>query len=113
MALRCQFERCSKLSRSRESQLLCAGHQALVDGLNNPVHQALALKAAEEGTVLLINRPHGSSQKPLLPLSQMLKTIAVVGPNGGCDSSESSPSYYQVQKKLSVTCISVSTAESI
>lgn len=79
---------CLEPSRSLDPQLLCAGHQALVDGLNNPVHQALALKAAEEGTVLLINRPHGSSQEPLLPLPQMLKTIAVVGPNGGCDSAE-------------------------
>ena len=64
--------------------------ETLVKGLNNPKHQALALQAAEEGIVLLINKPPpGShSSKPLLPLSAMTKSIAVLGPNGGCSDLE-------------------------
>ena len=42
--------------------------------------QALALRAAEEGVVLMKNE-HG-----LLPLGASRKKIAVVGPNGGCDT---------------------------
>eukprot|EP01047_Picozoa_sp_COSAG01_P006715 COSAG01_NODE_246_length_20450_cov_195.166822_28_plen_99_part_00 len=52
--------------------------------LNSPAHQALALKAAEEGIVMLLNRPKAGGTAPLLPLDQAeVKKIAVVGPNGG------------------------------
>ena len=43
--------------------------------VHNPDHQALALKAAREGVVLLKNEGN------LLPLSKDLKSIAVIGPN--------------------------------
>jgi beta-glucosidase len=75
--------------------------ESLVKQLNNPSHQALALKAAEEGIVLLINKPpptaarmhNGQDQaetmaRPMLPLSAMTKRIAVIGPNGGCSDPE-------------------------
>jgi hypothetical protein len=45
--------------------------------INSDEHQALALRAAEEGCVLLKN------DGGLLPLAGM-KRIAVIGPNGGC-----------------------------
>lgn len=55
----------------------------LVKQLNSDAHQALALRAAEEGTVMLINNG-------ILPLwrSKPPGKIAVVGPNGGCWNSD-------------------------
>jgi beta-glucosidase len=50
--------------------------------LNCPAHRALAQRAAEEGSVLLIN---GGTLLPL-PRDSSLR-IAVVGPNGGCGPS--------------------------
>jgi beta-glucosidase len=62
--------------------------------INTPEHQRLALKVAEEGTVLLKN------QKNLLPLSkEKIGKIAVIGPNakeaiiGGGGSSNVDPFY--------------------
>jgi beta-glucosidase len=51
--------------------------------LNSPAHQALALRAAEQGVVLLKN------EKSLLPINtaageMSVNKIAVIGPNGGC-----------------------------
>ena len=43
--------------------------------VHNPDHQALALKAAQEGVVLLKNEGN------LLPLKKDIKSIAVIGPN--------------------------------
>ena len=58
---------------------------SLVKQINNPAHQALALKAAEEGIVLLLNRPDEKTGAPTLPLSPSYAGhIAVIGPNGGC-----------------------------
>ena len=51
-------------------------HAAAV--LNSEAHQALALRSAEEGIVLLKNKG------AFLPLSKPPASIAVVGPNGGC-----------------------------
>ena len=45
----------------------------------------LSSKAAEEGIVLLINRPDAKTRAPTLPLSPSYTGhIAVIGPNGGC-----------------------------
>eukprot|EP00966_Prymnesium_polylepis_P214447 4966335-Prymnesium_polylepis.1 len=49
--------------------------------INTPEHQALALRAAEEGIVLLKN------EGALLPLGAAIKKVAVIGPNGGCDAA--------------------------
>eukprot|EP00041_Stephanoeca_diplocostata_P027873 m.777576 g.777576 ORF g.777576 m.777576 type:complete len:794 (+) comp23267_c1_seq1:227-2608(+) len=49
---------------------------SLVRHVNSPAHQQLALRAAEEGVVLLKN-DHG-----VLPFNQSVKKIAVIGPNG-------------------------------
>ena len=49
--------------------------------INTPEHQALALRAAEEGVVLLKN------EGALLPLGAAIKKVAVIGPNGGCDAA--------------------------
>ena len=62
--------------------------ETLVKQLNNPMHQALALRAAEEGTVLLINKPHKGAGVPILPLPAMTRNIAILGPNGGCTDPE-------------------------
>ena len=54
--------------------------------VNTPEHRALALRAAEEGIVLLKN------EGALLPLGSDATTtpsIAVIGDNGGCDDSAS------------------------
>ena len=52
--------------------------------MNAPAHRALAQTAAEESIVLLKNA------NSLLPLSPTVaRTIAVVGPNGGCGNSGS------------------------
>jgi beta-glucosidase len=73
------------------------------DVVNAPAHRALAQKVAEEGTVLLINRPSpaaaatavasassATAATPLLPLpADASLTVAVVGPNGGCGTSGS------------------------
>jgi len=48
--------------------------------VDTPAHRALAQRAAEEGVVLVKN------DESLLPLTQV-RSIAVVGPNGGCDAS--------------------------
>lgn len=50
--------------------------------MNSPAHRALAQEAAEEGTVLLLNR---GGTLPLRGDGSL--TIAVVGPNGGCGTS--------------------------
>ena len=52
--------------------------------VNAPQHRALATTAAEEGTVLLINRGNALP----LPVGAALR-IAVVGPLGGCGTSGS------------------------
>ena len=44
----------------------------------------MALRAAEEGVVMLLNRPRRGQSEPLLPLPPTIKKIAVLGPNGGC-----------------------------
>lgn len=55
--------------------------------VDTPAHRALAQQAAEEGVVLVKN------EKQLLPLALAeAKSIAVVGPNGGCDASGGSGS---------------------
>lgn len=47
--------------------------------LNSPEHQRLAREAAQQGSVLLIN------EGQTLPLSSSgIKSVAVIGPNGGC-----------------------------
>ena len=53
--------------------------------LNTPAHRALALRAAEEGVVLLKNERH------VLPLAPAMKKIAVVGGNGGCAAPDAQP----------------------
>eukprot|EP00040_Diaphanoeca_grandis_P039709 m.259858 g.259858 ORF g.259858 m.259858 type:complete len:782 (+) comp38816_c0_seq1:26-2371(+) len=53
---------------------------SLLPNVNSPQHQALALQAAEEGIVMLKN------EREFLPLKSFVKKIAVVGPNGGCDT---------------------------
>lgn len=56
--------------------------------VNCEAHRALAQRAAEEGTVLLINR--NESGVPALPLrTDRSLRIAVVGPNGGCGTGGS------------------------
>jgi beta-glucosidase-like glycosyl hydrolase len=72
---------------------------ARIAQLNSPAHQALALRAAEEGIVLLINRPaphDDPAGAPLLPLDKAaVKKIAVVGPNGVHAACLASPSCLQ------------------
>ena len=78
--------------------------------LNNPSHQSLALRAAEEGVVMLINRPPppGSAQpagRPLLPLSKArTKTIAVLGPNGASYRGVSLESLIENLKLIGKRC---------
>lgn len=58
---------------------------SLLPMVNSAAHQALALRAAEEGVVLLKN------EGGLLPIGPSVKRIAVIGPNGGC-ASDTPPS---------------------
>jgi beta-glucosidase len=44
-------------------------------------HKKLSREMAQESIVLLKNEPSGSSSKPILPLSDDVKKIAVIGPN--------------------------------
>ena len=58
---------------------------SLLPMVNSAAHQALALRAAEEGVVLLKN------EGGLLPIGPSITRIAVIGPNGGC-ASDTPPS---------------------
>ena len=49
--------------------------------VNSDEHKALALEMARESVVLLKNQPLNGNDKPLLPLSHDIKSIAVIGPN--------------------------------
>ncbi len=61
------------------------------DGIvNAAAHRALAQTAAEEGSVLLINKGG------VLPLARGLR-VAVIGPNGGCGESGSGAGVCEVQ----------------
>jgi beta-glucosidase len=49
--------------------------------INSQAHQDLALRAAEEGVVLLKNAAN------ILPFGPSVKKIAVIGPNAGCSDN--------------------------
>ena len=49
--------------------------------VDSQAHKDLAHQMARESIVLLKNEPAGSSQKPLLPLSKNIGSVAVIGPN--------------------------------
>ena len=84
---------------------------AAAPSLNTPAHKALALRAAEEGIVLLKNKGG------VLPLSaETAKKIAVIGANGGCEPSAmlcdgrtnllgSYSSYIHCEQGTSLSCL--------
>ena len=61
---------------------LVADPAAAQAALNTPAHRALALRAAEEGVVLLKNT--GGLLPLLAPAESAVKSVAVIGPNGRC-----------------------------
>lgn len=74
--------------------------------LNSSAHINLALRAAEEGIVLLKN------DKNILPLSSKYKRVAVMGQNGGCDEGKCFPciqnmlgSYTEFDGTVQVQCV--------
>jgi beta-glucosidase len=62
--------------------------------LDLPADRALAYEAATEGIVLLQNNAPATGGRPLLPLAGLgstIKTIALIGPCGGCVNGEHYP----------------------
>lgn len=49
--------------------------------VNSEKHKQLAMQMARESIILLKNEPAQNEQKPLLPLSKEINSLAVIGPN--------------------------------
>lgn len=67
---------------------------ALQTGLDLPQDRQLAYTIASEGVILLQNNPMPGSSAPLLPLQGIgstIKSIALLGPLGGCVTGEHYP----------------------